>query len=613
MPEINFQPIGKRVTVDRGVTLLDAARDAGIAITSVCGGEGNCGQCRVRIISGELSPHTYDETFELHPEELLAGDRLACCARVQSDITVHLPPTSLLTNTRLQIESNLRSVVVDPLIAAYDIAAPGPTLEDLRSDLARVASQLPATESIHAEPAVICQISPLARELGWQMTVYLRGAELIGIAPQGSAPLGMAVDLGTTKIAAFLIDLRSGAELAAAGVLNPQISYGEDVISRLNYARRNQDGGLVLGRMLQQSLNELLGELVRIAGASRQQVADLCIVGNTAMVHLLLGMPTAQLAAAPYVAASSAPQDVKARELGLQAAPGAYVHIPPCIGGFVGADHVAMVLATDMDRARGISLGLDIGTNTEIAFAKPGTGALTSVSCASGPAFEGAHISDGMRAASGAIEAVRLSRQGVQVKTIEQTPPVGLCGSGIIDAVAELRRAGLINPQGRFQASDTRLREGRSGPELLISPASKSGSGRDVVIGQQDVNEIQLAKGAIRAGLDVLLESTGTRTDEVQEVIIAGAFGSFLNIESALDAGLLPFYPQAVYRQVGNAAAVGAKWALISRAERERALRIAAMTHYLELTTYPRFRRYFALGMAFPADHELRQSKDSSV
>jgi uncharacterized 2Fe-2S/4Fe-4S cluster protein (DUF4445 family) len=316
---------------------------------------------------------------------------------------------------------------------------------------------------------------------------------------------------------------------------------------------------------------------------------------------LLVELPVQQLAVAPYVAATNAAIDMKARDLGLSTAPGAFVHVLPGIGGFVGADHVAMILASRLDQTDHTSLGLDIGTNTEIVLAKPGQQFLTSASCASGPAFEGAHISDGMRAASGAIEAVSLTGAGVTLKTVDNTPAVGLCGSGIIDAVAELRRWKLINERGRFDRQHERVRQGYHGPEFLLAPGSQSGSGRDVVITQNDINEIQLAKGAIRAGLEVLLDATGTTPEEVQEVVIAGAFGSFLKVQSALQVGLLPHLPNARYRQIGNAALAGARWALLSRQVRERARQIASQTNYLELTSYPKFNRRFALGMLFPA------------
>ena len=614
MPEIDFEPIGKRVVISPEESLLDAARQAGIELTSVCGGEGNCGQCRVKIVTGDVTLPTSDEEFILTELEILNGERLGCCTYPKSDVKLHIPTSSLLTNSRLQIESSIRDVDVDPIITAYSIEVQQPSLEYPISDLERLAEALPQRDgqpmALFAEPKVVQQLSPRAREYQWRMTAYIRGAELIGIGPYEHPPVGMAVDLGTTKVAAFLLNLETGEELASAGALNPQIGYGEDVISRLNYVRRNADGGQTLSDAVHNTLNELLGDLVEQAGVSRDQVADACIVGNTAMTHLLAELPTDQLATAPYVAANSTAMDIKARDMGLEMAPGAYVHVLPCIGGFVGADHVAMVLASDMDQADKVTVGVDIGTNTEIAIAKPGMKFLSSASCASGPAFEGAHISDGMRAASGAIEAVHLLENGIQLKTIDQAAPIGLCGSGIVDAVAELRRWNVINDRGRFEKANGRIREGRFGPELLLAPAGDSGSGRDVVITQKDVNEIQLAKGAIRAGLDVLLEATETSSNDVQEVIIAGAFGSFLNIESALDTGLLPYYPNAVYLQVGNAAAVGAKWALISRTERERARQIAYDTQYIELTTFPRFNRLFALGMLFPSDENLRQSKE---
>ncbi len=613
MNKIDFQPIGKRVDVAPDTSILDAARQAGIDLTSICGGEGNCGQCRIQVLIGDVSPPTADEEFIFTALEIQNGERLACCTYPQSDVKLHLPKSSLLTDSRLQLESTIRDVPVDPIISHFAVEVPAPSLADPRSDVERITQRLTGQAdqpSIFAEPDVVKQISVAARQYDWQFSVYVREDEIIGIGPYSRPPVGLAVDLGTTKIAAFLLDLITGEELAAAGALNPLIGYGEDVISRLNYARRNENGAQLLAEKLHETLDGLLGELVEQAGVERDQVAECCIVGNTAMTHLLLQLPTQQLVMAPYVAATDAALDVKARDLGLETAPGAYVHILPCIGGFVGADHIAMVLATDMLDPAHVTIGIDVGTNTEIALTKPGADFMASASCASGPAFEGAHISDGMRAAAGAIEALRLTETGLQLKTIENAAPVGMCGSGIVDAVAELRRWELINERGRFARDNARLREGRHGHELLLSPAGESGSGRDVVITQEDVNEIQLAKGAIRAGLDVLLQVTDTQPEEVAEVIIAGAFGSFLNIESALDTGLFPRYPNAVYRQVGNAAAVGVKWVLISRQERTRAYQIAVAARYIELTTFPKFNRLFALGMLFPPDDALKNPKE---
>ena len=536
-----------------------------------------------------------------------------------------------------------------------------------RADFTRLTDALGeqgfAAQELHAHPSVLRSLPEILREEAWRLTAYVRGDEIVGFGPVEERALGLCVDLGTTKIAASLVDLATGRSLGSTGAPNPQMGYGEDVISRINHLLRHPETAQILAEKVQKTLNDLLGELLAQASERqaveqqtalgqqppslsstrdhglqsslsqqppegqvssleppearpiqpaqpnlprpsaplrREQVVEACIVGNTAMIHLLLRLPVRQLASAPYVAAVSGPLEVRAGELGLEMAPGAYAYIPPNVGGFVGADHVAMILACDLDQGSQLALGIDIGTNTEIVLRKPGEAFLTSASCASGPAFEGAHISEGMRAASGAIEKVRLTADGLELTTIDQDPPVGLCGSGIVDTLAELHRWGLINRQGSFQRQYGRIRSGKNGGEFVLAYAGQSGTGRDIVIDQKDVNEIQLAKGAICAGLQVLLEMSGTAPEDVQEVIIAGAFGSFLNIEHAAAIGLFPRLPNARFRQVGNAALVGARWMLVSKQARERALQIQANTRHQHLNTYPRFNRLFAQGMLFP-------------
>ena len=417
---------------------------------------------------------------------------------------------------------------------------------------------------LQAKAGVIQNLSPFLRENNWQVSIFTKAGQVLGLCSPSQPALGLAVDIGTTKLAVALVDLQSGTTLCSAGIPNPQISYGEDVISRLNFVVRNKQGSQLMSGLICQAVDQLLGDLLHQAGAERRQVVEACLVGNTAMMHLLLGYPVRQLATAPYVAAASDALDVPADWLGLGMAAGASVHIPASIGGFVGADHVAMVLASDLDISDRVSVGIDIGTNTEISLRVPGSEILHAVSCASGPAFEGAHIRDGMRAASGAIEKVRISGEDVLLTTIDQVPAVGICGSGILDTVAELYRNGYLNQKSRFRNNHSGLRAGEGGLEFLLVAADQSGSGRDIVITQKDVNEIVLAKGAIQAGLKVLLEATGTQAEAVQEVIVAGAFGSFLNIHNAIQIGLFPPLPNAQYRQVGNAAALGAKWILIS-------------------------------------------------
>ena len=296
--QIQFQPIGKRVSVPAGTDLLEAAIEAGLDLASACGGEGNCGQCRVTVLDGSVSPLSLDEEFILSDIEQFNGERLACCTKANSDVTVHIPRESLITGQRLQIESNLREIAVDPMIQAYSLRMTPPTIDDPRSDLTRIVTALAenhAVSGIFASPTVMRQLSPKLREQKWQATVYVRHNEIVGIGPGNGRSLGFAVDLGTTKIAAYLVDLETGEDLAAAGRPNPQIGYGEDVISRLNHVYRNQDGGKVMAGKVQQTINEMLGDLVRQAGTTREQVVDACIVGNTAMTHLLLQLPVAQL------------------------------------------------------------------------------------------------------------------------------------------------------------------------------------------------------------------------------------------------------------------------------------------------------------------------------
>lgn len=590
---------------------------AGISIASVCGGVGTCGQCRVIIIQGDVSPPKPEELKILTGERLEKGYRLACCTYPRGDLRVHVPERSLVTGVRLQLESRLKNVEVDPMIRAYDLKVDEATLEDPRADMNRIADSLAehhGLDHIKADTPVVRQLSSILRKQGWQTTVCERSGEIIGFLPIGARPVGLAVDVGTTKIAAYLLDLITGEELSSSGAVNPQTVYGEDVMSRLYYTiqnARSESPTPALSVLIRERLDELLAELTGKAGVSSDQVADICVAGNTAMTHLLLELPVQQLAGSPYVASTNSAMDVRARDLGLKAAPGAYVHILPGIGGFVGADHVAMILATDIDRTEGVTIGVDIGTNTEIVISKNNGADLISVACPSGPAFEGAHVSDGMRAASGAIESIKLTENGVDYKTIGDAPPIGLCGSGIIDAVAELYLWDLIDARGRFRKTDPRVRKGARGSEFQLVTSPDPSKGNGVVITQKDVDEIQLAKGAIRAGIDVLLNVTDTPPDMIKEVIIAGAFGSFINLVNTIHIGMIPYFPNARYRQVGNAAGVGAKMALISRAERVRARDIAGRTRYVELTTYPGFNRMFALGMMFPKNPELQSFEAS--
>ncbi len=592
---IDFEPVGRRGDCPEGDTLLDCARHLGVNLVNLCGGTGGCGRCIVQILDGQVSEPSPGEGEFLAAEKLADGYRLACRAVPLSDCKVRVPPESLSTPQRTQVEGEEVLIAPEPPVETYLVTLAAPSLEDLRADAERLVAALAAQHSVvvrDLDLAVLHDLSSLLRAGGWQVRAAVRQGEVVALLPPQARALGLAVDLGTTKIAAYLMDLASGETLASEGAMNPQIAYGEDVIARMSYASQSPEQAAQMQQLVVERLNELVAVLCESAGADVAHVLEAVVVGNTAMHHLFLGLATEQLARAPYVAAVSSALDVKARDLGLFLSPGAYVHLLPNIAGYVGADHVAMLLASDMAYAEGVILALDIGTNTEVCLANHGR--LTSLSCASGPAFEGAHIKHGMRAAVGAIEHVRIVDGRVEYQTIGDAPPVGLCGSGILDTLAQLYLAGVVDRRGRMQEDHARVRGEKPDREYLLA-AMEDGDAADITFTQKDVRELQLAKGAMRCGVDALLKTNGLSAGDVDAVIIAGAFGTYIDVASAVTIGMFPSMPLDRVRQVGNAAGMGAKLALISRSKRAEAQELARRIGYLELATLPDFAMAFAL------------------
>jgi uncharacterized 2Fe-2S/4Fe-4S cluster protein (DUF4445 family) len=609
---VNLQPVGRRAEIQPGMTLLHAAQVTGVELISLCGGIGACDSCKVRLVKGKLSRVTLEEEALFSADELAAGYRLACQATPLSDVTIDIPSESLTTPQRLQVEGQEVEVALQPMVSAIDLHLEPPALHDLRADTARLKDAL-ADQRGEISPffnhALLKTLSDDARRLNWKMRLVLRGDEIIAILPPEEpgrpAPLlGLAVDVGSTKLAAYLTDLSTGKTLAKAGVMNPQIAFGEDVVSRVAYANANPGGSRWLHERLIEAVNALALEMCAEASqsgilAERGQIVDAVVVGNTAMHHFFSGLPVAQLGTAPYVPAVNEALDFPAGQVGLQLAPGAYVHLPPNIAGYVGADHVSMVLATDVIHKTGRTvIALDIGTNTEITLAHKGR--LLSCSCASGPAFEGAHIQDGMRAAPGAIERVQITGQGVRIHTIGDQPPVGICGSGILDVVAEMISAGILDRRGVMQSGHPLVRSVNGRNEFLLAPAELTGHGRDVVVNRKDVNEIQLAKGAIRTGIEILLAAAGLASPQaIDEFIVAGAFGTYISVESAIRVGMFPDLPLERFQQVGNAAGSGARQMLVSSAQRRLADEIAGQIEYVELAGNPEFIHTFSQMLYF--------------
>jgi uncharacterized 2Fe-2S/4Fe-4S cluster protein (DUF4445 family) len=607
---ITFEPLGRRSRARRGTTLLAAARQTGVGLRAVCGGSGTCGTCRVRVLEGSVSSPTPAEQ-----EALSDGFRLACQTQALSDVRVDVPPRSVSAPQRAQIESREAAVEIEPTIQAFEVALSPPGGDDLRADASRLCDTLNQHHGLNIErvtPEALRHLPMRLRDESWHVSAIVRQGEVIAVNPVGTTPLGLAVDIGTTKLAVYLVDLDSGETLAASGTMNPQIAYGEDVMTRIAYTMRDEGTATELQAALIAHLNEVTQTLCDEVERDRREIVEAVLVGNTCMHHLALGLPVHTLGVAPYAPVLTDNCDRPARDLGLELAPSAYVHALPNIAGFVGADHVAMLLATDLHQTQGVALALDIGTNTEISLAVGNR--LYSCSCASGPAFEGAHIHDGMRAAPGAIERVWLEDMGhdpaagsnpgskLDYETIEDAAPVGFCGSGILDAVAVLRRIGVVQANGTLRANGhPRVRgTGRATKYVVVSEGER-GAPRDLVVTRSDINEIQLAKAAIRAGVEVLLKEAGIDMEVIEKVIIAGAFGTYLNVASARAIGMFPPLPRERFIQVGNAAGGGAKMALLSHRKREQAAEIAECVTYVELTGDQRFVPLYTEALIFPA------------
>lgn len=592
--EIEFEPLAQKGSATSRQSLLETARQSGVGLISLCGGLGKCGRCKIKIGKGRVSTVTTVERDLLSSEELHEGYRLGCQTYPRGDLIVHIAPESLSISQKVQIEGIKIEVQPEPLVQAYEVRLTKPFLTDLRADDTRLIEEVNQRHQVDCSSIaneVLPELSTKLRSLDWHISATIRGSELIAIRSWPSRQLGLALDLGTTKMAGYLVDLETGRSLEAKAVMNPQVSHGEDVITRIDLARRNGAEAELMRRMAVDAINELIVDLVSQVDASPDDILEAVVVGNTAMHHLFLGLPVDQLARAPHVPGVARAVELKAQEAGLSVSPGGYVYLPPNIAGFVGSDHVAMIQASGAFMAGGTALAVDIGTNSEICLVHEGE--MTCVSCASGPAFEGAHIACGMRAGVGAIEHMRLVGQCLQYITIGNQEPVGICGSGILEAIAQLYLAGIIDSGGRILNGHPNVRSRGRIREFAIVAAGECGRESDIVLTQKDIREVQLAKAAIRAGIKILLENNGLSEDDINQVIVAGAFGSYLDLESAMIIGMFPRLPLDRFCQVGNAAGTGARMSLISGSKRAEAERIARQIRYMELAREPNFKEIF--------------------
>jgi uncharacterized 2Fe-2S/4Fe-4S cluster protein (DUF4445 family) len=623
--KIGIKPIGKSFILEKPTNGLEAIINSGIGIISICGGKGTCGKCRIIIPDAKNAPVSKMEKEILTSDEIRQGIRLACQQIFDRDLTIYILPSSLNEEQKLQVEGEEPDIEANPICNKYFLNLRKATLKDIKPDFNRINEALKKEYKAGAKIIdfnVLSQMPFVIRENLWKVTPTLRknpwGNEIISIEGRNKtgSSYGIAVDLGTTKIAFLLVNLLTGKTIGRMGAINPQIKFGEDVMSRLSFAIQSESNLKKIHSMVIKSINKSVKELCNKNKLIPENIMEMTVVGNTAMHHLFLGLPVNQLALSPFLPLTTVTIHLKAREIGIGISPGAYLYMLPPIAGFVGSDHLAMILATRLYKQEGNCIGIDIGTNTEIAL-KTKRG-IVSVSTASGPAFEGAHIKYGMRAASGAIERIIIDPETCipSIKTINDKKPKGICGSGILDSIAELLKAGIIDRKGKFKIDNRHLQKDSKGnlqyilsPQFHESLSHKSQHAKYeneyISINQEDIVEVQLAKSAIRTGIKILLEYSGIEFDRIDKIIIAGAFGSYIDPKNAVNIGMFPKFSLEKMTQVGNAAGAGAKMVLISNKERKLAEKIAERIKYLELTTYPAFGDYFAGSTFFPESSEI--------
>ncbi len=590
-PVAIFQPEGRRTRVGVREDLLDAARRCGVGLEDLCAGRGTCGKCKVLVRRGaELlrPPGPYES--HLSREDRARGIRLACQCRPAGEgiIVLEIPPESQRSWQRLQTAGLMPPHRLLPSLRT--VRAPRGLSEDkLRSAGWRIPPEvrddLGSTSSTRAARRLVVQ-----------------GKDILGIVPASAPLLGMAFDIGSTKIAGFLMDLGSGETVETVSAPNPQMVHGEDIMSRLAFARSGRAQESMLHDEVLETLNELTRKACALAHEPLGNVFEVLAVGNTAMHHLFLGIPTEGLSRAPYTPSTRREEVRRAGPFGLRGAPAASVVAPPVVAAFVGSDLVAGVLSTRLHRSAGLRVFIDVGTNTEICVGDRHR--LVACSTPSGPAFEGAHIRFGMRAADGAVERVAIEPETFHVdyRVIGRMKPRGLCGSALLDLLADLFRTEAIDTTGRLQkrmAPDRIRRVGRQ-PAFLVVPAAETSIGQDIVLTQDDVGQLQLAKAAIHAGIEILLDTLGRSTEDVRSLYLAGAFGSYLAPESARAVGMLPDLPLERVQFVGNTAGSGARLALLSVRERESMRRIARRIRHMPLAGDPRFPKEFASSLFLP-------------
>ena len=608
--KIIFEPEGRTVEILPEQTLLEAAHRVGVNIVATCGGRGRCNSCRIQVIAGNFTPPTEQEV-KIFGEKGLGQDfRLSCQTKTLGDGIVRVVPPISERAFQILSKAERQAYAVAPDLCKYHLLLPKTSEEQQSSDFEDIQKFTPG---IHQIDLPTLQTLPFTIfQAARDVTIVAWDHQIMTVEPGDTTEhlYGIAFDIGTTTVVGYLLDLRTGQELAVSSALNGQARYGGDVMSRITYAQEHKTGLQHLHASIIQTINTLIEHVCEQAKIDHQQIYEVTIVGNTCMHHLFLKISPIHLGLAPYMAAIRQRYVVMASDLGINIFPRGRVVMLPLIAGFVGADTIGVVLATGLHKSAELKLAIDIGTNGEIVLGTKDR--LIACSTAAGPAFEGAQITHGMRGAVGAIDRVVIAAD-VHWHVIGEVPALGICGSGLVDAIAQMLKAGLINATGRLltmaeldkTGSISPLLKGRIVEEhrkrkFILVDGNQTENGEPIVITQQDIRELQLAKGAIFAGINILMHTLAIQKEDIVEILLAGAFGNYLDKESAVRIGLLPDFPLEKIRSVGNAAGLGSQLALLSGQAKQEADQIAKTTEHIALTNNLKFQSIFAEAMAFP-------------
>jgi uncharacterized 2Fe-2S/4Fe-4S cluster protein (DUF4445 family) len=609
--KLRIQPFRMVLNAPKGVNLLSALAPAGIHLRSDCGGVGRCGKCKV-LCHGGLTAPNQSEMKIISSKELEKGVRLACQAKVRKPTEVFVPAASIENQIQILVEGTPRALKLNPSVEKKSIQISFQRFEkDLNWEAIRCKKGPPNRSELSPTLHFLQRLSGNGGLKENRLSCILMNQRCVDIerADTDRRVYGMALDIGTTTIVGYLLDLTSGNQVSLSAMMNPQTEYGGDVVSRILYATTSPNGLKRLQDALIVAVSEIVQEASKRARVSTAQIYEICAVGNTTMHHLLLGLRPSNLTHFPYTPVIRRPFAFPAKEIGISIHPEGQFYLPPLVAGFMGSDTVGVTLSTFLHKSKVIKLAIDIGTNGEIVLGNRDR--IVAASCAAGPAFEGGQIRHGMPGSKEAIDAVAIDSEGnVYLHTIDGIPPLGICGSGLVDAVSELRRMGMVDRNGQLSNKIERGHrnlarrmtkfEGQSA--FVLSQGNEKSNSKKICITQKDIRELQLAKGALWAGIRILMRVMGIQSQEIAEIFLAGAFGNYVKPESAIRIGLMPAFEKRRIKPVGNAAGTGAKMALLSLKEREEANMIVEQIEYIELAKHPDFQNEFIQGMSFPIE-----------